>query len=84
MWARPVIPGTSRSAPTSTWVKKEKTGATGRSQTSTVSPFSSFLTVIFFSKDATSWADAQRTERTSAAVATSLRITPPLTDDVSS
>ena len=26
MWARPVIPGTSWAAPTSTWVKNEKTG----------------------------------------------------------
>ncbi len=56
MWARPVIPGTSRSAPTSTWVKKEKTGASGRSHTRTVSPFASVLTVIFFSKAATSCA----------------------------
>ena len=52
------MPGTSRSAPTSTWVKKETTGASGRSQTSTVSPFASVRTVIFFSKAARSWAGA--------------------------
>src|SRR5579859_450408 len=56
MWARPVIPVTSWTDPTLTWVKKEKTGASGRSMISTVRPLGSFLTVIRFSKEATSWA----------------------------
>ena len=40
--------------PASTWVKNEKTGASGRSQMTTVSPLASFLTVMRFSKEATS------------------------------
>src|SRR5208282_2197469 len=44
--------------PASTNVKKEKTGASGRSQTRRVRPLSSFFTVMRFSKDATSWVAA--------------------------
>src|ERR1700739_2249521 len=55
MWARPVLPIGSCTDPASTCVKNENTGASGRSHTITVSPFSSFLTVVRFSNDATSW-----------------------------
>src|SRR6185437_11672372 len=44
--------------PALTRVKKENTGASGRSQTITVKPFFSTLTVVRFSNDATSWASA--------------------------
>jgi hypothetical protein len=40
-------------------VKKEKTGASGRSQMTMVRPFGSFFTVTRFSKDAISWAAAR-------------------------
>src|SRR5579863_4294722 len=58
MWARPVFPMGSCAEPASTSVKKEKTGASGRSQIRMVKPFGSVLTVMRFSKDATSWAAA--------------------------
>src|SRR5579864_8333385 len=54
IWARPVLPMGSCAEPASTRVKKENTGASGRSQTSRVKPFGSFLTVMRFSNDATS------------------------------
>src|SRR5579872_3277041 len=56
MYASPVSPCGSCTEPTSTWVKNENTGASGRSQTKTVSPLGSFLTVMRFSKDARSCA----------------------------
>src|SRR5436309_829788 len=61
MCARPVIPGTSWAAPTFTIVANEKTGASGRSMTMTVSPLSSFLAVTRFSTDdvLTAWYGTQ-------------------------
>src|SRR5437016_11775582 len=57
MWARPVLPMGSWTEPTSTFVKKEKTGAlSGRWQTTAVSPLGNFLTVTRFSNDARFWA----------------------------
>src|SRR4051794_34414159 len=56
MWASPVSPIGSCTEPASTRVKKENTGASGRSQINTVRPFSNFLTVTRFSKEAMSWA----------------------------
>src|SRR5580700_7749957 len=58
MWAKPVLPIGSCAEPASTRVKKEKTGASGRSQMRIVRPFGNFLTVMRFSKDATSCAAA--------------------------
>src|SRR5579864_7617283 len=58
MWARPVLPMGSCTDPASTCVKNEKTGASGRSRITTVSPFDRVLTVVRFSKEATSWAEA--------------------------
>src|ERR1700690_4598656 len=55
MCARPVLPIGSCTDPASTCVKKENTGASGRSQMITVKPFASFLTVVRFSKEARSW-----------------------------
>src|SRR4030088_950609 len=68
--------------PASTRVKKEKTGASGRSQTRMVRPFGSFLTVIRFSKDAMSWAAASADSRRSKAtiLATWRFIGPPRLD----
>src|ERR1700722_5183426 len=62
MWASPVSPMGSCDDPASTKVKKEKTGASGRSQIRSVNPLGSFLTVMRFSNDATSW-DAARVVR---------------------
>src|SRR5271157_5613131 len=66
MCARPVLPMGSCTEPASTWVKKEKTGASGRSQMMMVRPFASFLTVVRFSKEARSWprASEHRTKQT--------------------
>src|SRR5271165_4914723 len=60
-------------------VKKEKTGASGRSQMRMVRPFGSFLTVMRFSKDATSWAAARavRTRMEKAASSARCFIEPP-------
>src|SRR5512140_3080706 len=58
MCARPVIPGTSFADPTLTHVTYENTGAAGRSTTMSVSPLSSFLTVVRFSNEARSCAHA--------------------------
>src|ERR1017187_3838874 len=55
MCARPVLPIGSCTDPASTCVKNENTGASGRSQTITVRPLASFLTVVRFSKEARSW-----------------------------
>src|SRR5580693_7671969 len=44
-------------------VKKEKTGASGRSQMMSVRPLGSLFTVMRFSKDATSWASAKEERR---------------------
>ena len=66
MWARPVIPGTSWAEPVSTKVAKEKTGATGRSTRTKVQPLSRMWTVVRFSKDARSWADAGSAANTAA------------------
>ena len=49
--------------PASTSVKKEKTGASGRSQIKRVRPLGSFLTVTRFSNEATSWASANAERR---------------------
>src|SRR2546426_6182828 len=54
----PVIPGTSCAEPTLTWVEKEKTGASGLSQTMKVQPLGRVFTVTFFSKSARLWAEA--------------------------
>src|SRR6476646_4355188 len=68
MWARPVWPMGSCAEPAFTGVLKEKTGASGRSQITTVRPLSSFLTVIRFSKAdrscATAIADSTRSTAT--------------------
>src|SRR5580704_4947984 len=56
MWARPVLAMGSCADPASTSVKKENTGASGRSQMRRVSPLESFFTVMRFSKEATSCA----------------------------
>src|SRR5260370_13410210 len=66
MWARPVLPMGSCTEPASTCVKKENTGASGRSQMMTVMPLASFLTVVRFSNDARSWlkASEQSTKQT--------------------
>src|SRR5215471_12612918 len=56
MWARPVPSRGSWAEPALTSVKKEKTGASGRSQIITVMPFANFLTVTRFSKEAMSCA----------------------------
>src|SRR5438552_17105394 len=65
--------------PASTRVKKEKTGASGRSQIRRVMPFGSFLTVMRFSKDATSCAraKAERRKKTAAAFRVWCFIKPP-------
>src|SRR5271170_5919719 len=55
MCARPVLPMGSCTEPASTCVKKENTGASGRSQMIMVRPLASFLTVVRFSKEARSW-----------------------------
>src|SRR5271169_990083 len=60
--------------PASTRVKKEKTGASGRSQTMRVRPFGSFLTVMRFSNDATSWAVATAVRTRSRTGARSLSV----------
>src|ERR1700689_3675654 len=75
MWAKPVLPMGSCEEPASTIVKKEKTGASGRSQITMVSPFGSFLTVMSFSKDATSCAAARavRMRRSTRARGRSMR-----------
>src|SRR5689334_8538065 len=59
MCAMPVSPSGSCADPTSTLVKNENTGASVRSQSTTVRPLSSFLTVIRFSKEARPWAKAR-------------------------
>src|SRR5580700_11019957 len=59
MWASPVARIGSWAEPASTRVKKEKTGASGRSQISSVRPLGSFFTVMRLSKVATSWAEAR-------------------------
>src|SRR5216684_9205600 len=59
--------------PASTSVKKEKTGASGRWQIKMVRPFASFLTVMRFSKDATSFAAASADNRRRNAAALSAR-----------
>src|SRR5579864_975832 len=66
--------------PASTWVLKEKTGAPGRSQMTTVSPLSNFLTVIRFSKAARSCATAMAERASNNATELSARyfIGPPL------
>src|SRR5580658_6470408 len=51
MCASPVLSIGSCTEPTLTCVKKENTGASGRSQIMTVSPLASFLTVVRFSKE---------------------------------
>ena len=48
--------------PASTCVKKEKTGASGRSQMMMVIPFDSFFTVMRFSNEAMSWRESERAE----------------------
>src|SRR6202171_6361024 len=53
--ARPVLPIGSCTEPASTCVKKENTGASGRSQIMMVSPLASFFTVVRFSNEARSW-----------------------------
>src|ERR1700751_5374565 len=58
IWARPVLPIGSCTEPASTWVKKENTGTSGRSRMTTVRPLGRVLTVVRFSKEATSWAAA--------------------------
>src|SRR5271156_4636745 len=63
MWARPVLPMGSCVEPASTMVKKEKTGASGRSQMRMVRPFGNFLTVMRFSKEATSCAAARAAKK---------------------
>src|SRR5208282_3032521 len=73
MWARPVLPMGSCVEPASTMVKKEKTGASGRSQMRMVRPFGSFLTVMRFSKDATSWAEAKAVRKRMRSVGLSMR-----------
>src|SRR5271156_2544489 len=55
MCASPVLFMGSCTDPASTCVKKENTGASGRSQMMTVSPLASVFTVIRFSKEARSW-----------------------------
>src|ERR1039458_7394670 len=55
MCASPVLSMGSCTEPASTCVKKEKTGASGRSQMMTVSPLASFFTVVRFSKEVRSW-----------------------------
>src|ERR1035438_6266317 len=59
MWARPVWRMGSCTEPASTKVKKENTGASGRSQTIRVRPFSSFFTLMRFSKEVISCAAAR-------------------------
>src|SRR5579864_4854296 len=49
--------------PASTSVKKENTGASGRSQIMRVRPFGNFLTVMRFSNDSTSCASAKEDRR---------------------
>src|SRR5882672_1089045 len=56
MCARPDLPMSSWVEPVSTCVKKEKTGASGRSQIRTVRPLGRVFTVTRFSKEARSWA----------------------------
>src|SRR6266851_2729686 len=58
MCARPVLPTFSWAEPASTWVTKEKTGASGRSMRTMVSPLGRVFTVMRFSKEAMSWAAA--------------------------
>ena len=65
MCARPVLPMGSCTEPASTWVKNEKTGASGRSRITTVRPLGRVLTVMRFSKDATSCAQATTVRRRS-------------------
>src|SRR5271167_2258209 len=83
MCANPVLLMGSCTEPASTWVKNENTGASGRSQTMKVSPLSSFLTVVRFSKEARSCASAsaERTKQTSTMCAEVKRdfIQPPST-----
>src|SRR5579884_2327258 len=64
MCARPVSPLGSCAEPASTRVKKEKTGASGRSQTRSVRPLGNCFTVILFSNEAMSWAAASVDSRT--------------------
>src|SRR5208282_1484529 len=66
MCARPVLSMGSCTEPASTWVKKEKTGASGRSQMMMVRPLESFFTVVRFSKEDRSWlrASVHRTKQT--------------------
>src|SRR5262249_10598135 len=58
MCARPVMPGTSWADPTFTTVANEKTGASGRSMTMAVRPWSGLGTVVRFSYEARSCAAA--------------------------
>ena len=74
MWAMPVIPGTSWADPTFTWVEKEKTGASGRSQTMKVHPLGRVRTVTFFSKSARLWALAGSAAMATRAAATRQRL----------
>src|SRR5271169_3126838 len=84
MWARPVAPIGSCTEPASTKVKKEKTGASGRSQIISVRPLGSFLTVMRFSKEATSWAAAMAASRKRIAVSLRARcfMGPPVWTDI--
>jgi hypothetical protein len=49
-------------------VKNENTGASGRSQITTVSPLLSFLTVVRFSKEVKSWPTASEHNRKQATI----------------
>src|ERR1700721_1187955 len=86
MGARPVARRGSCAEPASTRVKKEKTGASGRSQIKRVSPLGSFLTVMRFSKDARSCARAQaeRMRNTRAVLRVRCFIGPPTVGRASS
>src|SRR5215467_13067143 len=79
MCARPVLPMGSCTDPASTWVKKEKTGASGRSQITTVSPLSSFLMVVRFSNEARFWAKTREVTTKHIAIVEVIRyfIVPP-------
>src|SRR6201997_2527982 len=86
MWARPVARRGSCEEPASTSVKKEKTGASGRSHTKSVRPLGSFFTVMRFSNDATSCARAklERRKRTTAVLKVRRFIGPPTVGRASS
>src|SRR5450830_667329 len=73
MCARPDCPAASCTEPALTWVKNEKTGAPGLSQTTTVRPLSSVLVATRFSNEARSCARAPAAATTNAA-ATALAI----------